>query len=83
MKLLYKNQKLMFPIQRFENIERQILRFLYYNKLLSLDIIANLCDICIYMNSLQKLRISSVKIGVLGLISSLIPIFKHNSLTFF
>ena len=50
--------------------------FVSQNKILSFDILRNLCDICICMSSLKKWKISSTTVGVAGLVGSLVPFLK-------
>lgn len=84
LKILYENR-----LTRLQNVIRtksdeslieQLTQLIQYNKALTLDLLMNLCDVFICLNSLKKFQISSYKIGLLGLLSSLISLYKYKAI---
>ena len=62
------------------NTAQQIIDFACYNKVLTLEILKNLCDTGISMNAADKVHFSPATVGFFGVISSLIPILRYRTL---
>lgn len=91
MQIIYQNQ----PLRSFDcmrhsgkmgapettvDTAKQVIDFACYNKSLTLDVLKNLCDTVISLNASKKAQFSSFTVGLVGVISSLIPIFKYKTL---
>lgn len=59
-----------------KDLSNNIANLFFFNKSLSLEIIKNVCDVCLSLGSTQKISISTRKLSVIGMISSLLSLYK-------
>ncbi|KAH7643473.1 Peroxisomal membrane protein PMP30B [Dermatophagoides farinae] len=72
LKLIHNNR------ERYGQQQQDLMNLIMMNKVLSLQVAKNLCDICLCLHSLRKIQLSPINVGLLGLISSLIFLFKRH-----
>ncbi|KAI2808480.1 Peroxisomal membrane protein PMP30B, partial [Blomia tropicalis] len=61
---------------------KELSNFVCYNKGLTLEIVRDICDLCLSLNASEKYSFTPTTVGFAGVISSLIPILKCHSILF-
>nr|XP_027195424.1 peroxisomal membrane protein 11A-like isoform X2 [Dermatophagoides pteronyssinus] len=64
--------------ERYGHNNNSIIQLLMMNKILAMELGKNLCDICLCLHSLDRIRLSPINVGLMGLISSLIFLLKRH-----
>ncbi|KAH9417114.1 Peroxisomal membrane protein PMP30B [Dermatophagoides pteronyssinus] len=64
--------------ERYGHNNNSMIQLLMMNKILAMELGKNLCDICLCLHSLDRIRLSPINVGLMGLISSLIFLLKRH-----